>query len=299
MCSRVCTMMCGSAMALCFMVGYDAALRAESVVTIAVDKDTYIDSNPSYDCNHGAMTSSLKAVLNSPSDGTKTRILLQLPTDTWTTPAGMELESLRLYMYCTQTISDSFAARLYPLTHSFVEGTGTSKSGSNKTGATWTTYDGTSLWTTAGGDFDATKYVDAVRASNGRAIATDNWAYWDLTSLAGDAALQTYGAIITVAPEDANLITNGYETKAFNSSDYGTASLRPYVKLTYTAVPEPAAGTMLFILTAAMTSLGWFWFRSKHCNIDKAISPGNRAPAGRPCCTAFLRLNRRRRTASQ
>ena len=138
---RVCAAM-ACAVTIGSVIGCCAPLNAEEIVTTAVDKDTYIDSSPGYDCNHGAMTSSLKAVLNGPADGTKTRILLQLPTASWTVPPLTKLESLKLYMYCTQSVSAGFTARLYPLTHGFVEGTGTTKNGSNKTGATWGTYDG-------------------------------------------------------------------------------------------------------------------------------------------------------------
>ena len=64
--------------------------------------------------------------------------------------------------------------------------------------------------------------------------------------------------MIAVAPEDANLLTGGWETKAFNSSDFATVSLRPYVEMTYTAVPEPSSAVVFLTLVAGIAGRSRF-----------------------------------------
>jgi hypothetical protein len=238
--------------------------------TYSVTSATYIDSHPSYDYNHGAMTSSVKAVVNNRSgDTSMTRILLQLPSTTWDAPSGMAVQSLTLYMYSTTTTGgdDGFTARLCPLTQSFVEGTGTSKSGPDKTsGATWETYDGTHLWATAGGDYSSLKHVDAVDDATGGPILSNQWARFDLTSLATDANLQLYGAMIAVGQQgtdalaDPSMIASGdYVTKTFDSDDFATTSLRPYVMVTYATVPEPA--TIVIFASGLGAAAAMLWIR--------------------------------------
>ncbi|MDH3589124.1 MAG: DNRLRE domain-containing protein, partial [Gammaproteobacteria bacterium] len=69
-------------------------------------------------------------------------------------------------------------ATVHRVTRSWVEGT---KSGTGTSdGADWDTYDGTSSWTTAGGDFDATAVADA------KVTSTDTWINWEIGPLVED-----------------------------------------------------------------------------------------------------------------
>jgi hypothetical protein len=216
---------------------------------IKLDKVAYIDG--AYNENLGA-TSTIKNVLNASDHsgataGTVTRSLLGMPSIT--VPGGMEIASITLNLWCTSYnkngAATNFSMALYPLTQSWVEGTGITGGGS-LSGATWNTYNGTDLWTTAGGGGDYDSSVSVMAAST---PSKNHWTTFDLTSIWSNANLQTYGALLTITPEDGTLVPSGYWiTESFATDDWVNdpgADYNPYVSVTFVAVPEPVTWFML------------------------------------------------------
>jgi hypothetical protein len=214
---------------------------------IKLDKVAYIDG--AYNENLGAQ-STIKNVVNSSTHtgvtaGSVTRSLLGMPSII--VPDGMAIASVTLNLWCTQYNKNSettnFSMAISPLTHNWVEGTGT-KGGGSLSGVTWNTYDGTNPWTTAGGDYDSS--VSVVAAST---PVINSWTTFDLTSIWSNVDLQSYGALLTVSPEDGTLVPSGqWITETFASDDWvnnpGT-DYNPYISVTFVAVPEPAAVIIL------------------------------------------------------
>ena len=222
---------------------------------IKLDKVAYIDG--AYNENLGAQ-STMKNVVNSSTHtgvtaGSVTRSLLGMPAIT--TPVGMEISSVTLNLWCTQYnkngAATNFSMVLYPLTQSWVEGTGI-KGGGSLSGATWNTYDGTDPWTTAGGDYDPS--VSVVAAST---PAINTWTTFDLTSIWSNADLQTYGALLTVSPEDGTLVPTGqWITETFATDDWVNNpgnDYNPYISATFVPVPEPVA--WLTLLSGCTTTI--------------------------------------------
>jgi len=205
-----------------------------------LDKVAYIDGG--YNENLGS-TTGMKNVLNFPTHngGSVTRSLLGMPSIT--VPDGMAIESVTLKLWCYQYnkngAATNFSMALYPLIHSWVEGTGKSGQGL-LTGATWITYDGNQSWTTAGGDYDSSVSVMAASTP-----VINSWTTFDLSSIWSNANLQTYGALLTVSPEDGTLVPTGqWITESFATDDWvndpGT-DYNPYISVTFMPVPEPVA----------------------------------------------------------
>jgi hypothetical protein len=111
---------------------------------------------------------------------------------------------------------------LYPLTRSFVEGTGTGTSPAN--GATWLTCDGSNLWTNPGGDFDPGYPIVGVKGEVLDPDENDRFFTWDITALlknsASRAELRNYGAILRIdeTPVPANGMPRAPFTSAYDPS---------------------------------------------------------------------------------
>lgn len=187
-------------------------------LTFPIVTDTYMDSQIAT-TNLGT-SGSVKVLINS-TDGSVCRGLFQLPAEV----GNYDASRLARAVVCFYVFSDKTSGRnitLYPLTRSFVEGTG------NSDGATWNTYDGTNAWSSAGGDFNASCPVVGV-------IGTDNYFRWDITPLLTNettrSQLLTYGAILQI--DEIPAPTTGTHRAPFNSSD--NASAKPYVQVTIAA----------------------------------------------------------------
>jgi hypothetical protein len=182
-----------------------------------IDTDTYVDSrDPTY--NFGVSTVA-KVVVNG-MDGSLTRVLFKLPDSLWSIPED-RLISAKIWFYVWYDQTGNRDVRLNPLTRGFVEGTGDGTPSGD--GATWQTYDGTNSWTTAGGDYDANAFVDAVKSTN--------WFSWDITALWNNSNLQSLGAMLRMNDES----NPGYPNMPrapFTSSD-GPANERPYIEVVY------------------------------------------------------------------
>lgn len=205
--------------------------------TFAIDVDTAVDSrDPTY--NFGVDTS-IKVVVNG-NDGSLARVLFELPGAAWSVPSA-DLLSAKVWFYTWKNLTAGRTVALLPLTRSFAEGTGDATASGD--GATWQTCDGTSGWTTAGGDYDAGVSVDAAELA-GAGLA--GWFTWDIAALWDDANLRSHGAMLRMNDESDPGIGN-MPRASFNSSDAG--SNRPYVEVTY--VPEPSSLAILSLLAGA------------------------------------------------
>lgn len=194
-------------------------------ITFPIQADTYLDSrNPS--TNVGA-AGTVKALINS-SDGSVCRGLLQLPPEVGLYSADQIVEA-SVYLYLWQDNTADRNVTLYPLTRSFVEGTGLGD------GATWITYDGTNAWTLAGGDFDTNHPVVAVKEPILDPDLHDRFFRWDITALlTNDPArseLLNCGAMLLI--DEVPPPSSGTPRAPFTSSDdmaYGE-EFRPRVRL--------------------------------------------------------------------
>jgi RHS repeat-associated protein len=93
------------------------------------------------------------------------------------------------------------------------------------TAATWNTYNGTNAWTTAGGDFDATRNYDASSLGTNSA----GFVYWGVTPLARDwatGAQPNYGLVLK---DRTNASVNNKFT--FASAEDADPAKRPYLGL--------------------------------------------------------------------
>lgn len=140
----------------------------------------------------------------------------------------------------------------YALTRAYVEGSGNGSATGD--GATWLTYDGTNSWTTAGGDYDATR-VSVCPIGDGTAEPSTTIKTFDITT----AVLSSIGPN-RIAANVAHIIgiVDGEGTNMGNyrlsSSDDATDANRPYATVTYTLPnpPERAGG-----VAAILSLLGW------------------------------------------
>lgn len=197
--------------------------------------DTYIDNRDQ--SNNYGNKNGIKVFSN---DGIPepARGLIALPPDIGTIPAG-DLISARLWVYNYGRTPLARDVELYPLTRSFVEGTGTAGSG-----ATWNTYDGTNAWSTAGGDY-ASEFVsiDPPPPAGG----DEGWFSFDILSMLTGANrnnLLSHGLLLKIFDDlTAPDATTG---RNFVSSDNTTYwNTHPYFEIT--AVPEPASAVMLLV----------------------------------------------------
>lgn len=184
-----------------------------------IQTDAYLDSQ-SPAANYGA-SGSVKVLIGT--NGSACRGLFRLPPEMSLYDTDrLARASVFFYVFSNQTAGR--AVTLYPLTRPFAEGSG------GADGATWTTYDGTNAWSTAGGDFDPNHPVAGVWEMNG-------YFRWDITALLENAAtrsnLLNNGALLQI--DEIPVPTNGTPRAPFTSSDGTTPGQRPYVQWTLAA----------------------------------------------------------------
>jgi len=119
-------------------------------------QDSTINSN-SADYNYGTCDGIYSARLNS-SNATA-RLLIQFSVLDDFIPANSTITKAQLVFYCVNVITYTASdIQAYTLTQNWTEGTACGDTGV----VSWNTYSGSSLWTTPGGDYDATPVSDAV-----------------------------------------------------------------------------------------------------------------------------------------
>lgn len=175
--------------------------------SLPITVDTHIDSrisNGAENWNFGSEHTD-KAVVNSIDNPTSLcRALFKLPDDLWLYPPA-QIASAKVVFYVWQDNSGSRNVTLFPLSSSFVQGSG-SKYGqpSPVDGATWWTRDGSNAWVTAegGGDFDTKHPVVGIKEDILDPGQHDRFFTWDLAPLLTNptarAELQQHGALLRI-----------------------------------------------------------------------------------------------------
>jgi hypothetical protein len=169
--------------------------------SFSITTTAYIDSRVANQSLNFGQADTIKVVIdnNVTSDGSMCRGLLQLPAELWSySPA--EIVSATMLFYVWQDKTESRNVTLYPLTRSFVQGTGSGTLPPD--GATWLTSDGANPWTNPGGDFDANYSVVGVKEPVLDPDENDRFFSWDITALlqcpASRAELRNYGAMLRI-----------------------------------------------------------------------------------------------------
>jgi hypothetical protein len=197
------------------------SLQAQTFVT-NIATTTYLDSWVINQTNNYGHAHTVKVVIDGmgqsdpTKDGSICRGLFQFPPQLWSySPSDIVSASVSFYVWQDYTTNRNVT--LYPLTRSFVQGTGDGTYPPD--GATWFTYDGVNPWTNPGGDFDTNYSVIAVKGP----ILTDEndrFFYWDVTASlqnpASRAELQNYGAILRI--DETPVPTTGMPRAPFTSA---------------------------------------------------------------------------------
>ncbi len=235
-----------------YIIACMLAAQAALADTYQISTDTYIDSaNPTK--NYG-LSGSDKVVVNSSS---VCRTLFDLPATLWShSPSDIVSATVSFYVWADNTAT--YNVSLCPLTTGFTAGTGASSGTTPANGATWLTYDGINLWTTAGGDFDSANSVVGTKGSLGINPGDPNGRFFtfDITSLltnpTTEAELQDYGAMLSIDVGQAPPAT-GQRYDSFTSAN-STTYTTPYLpSLEVTLVPEPTSLILVLVGLGAIT----------------------------------------------
>ena len=212
-------------------------------VTFPIQTDTYIDSlTLNAGKNYGAATA-VKTVVNS-SDASVCRGLFQLPPEIGLYPAD-QVAGATVLFYVWQDNTADRNVTLFPLTRSFVEGSGNGTTPAD--GATWQTCDGLNAWTNAGGDFNTNYPVIGVKGPIVDEVNHGRYFSWNITPLLTNeqarAELMNYGALLQI--DEIPLPPSGMPRAPFTSSDDGAVNARPYMQLT--VIPRTAGVSQVSI----------------------------------------------------
>ncbi len=158
------------------------SVRADKVF---VTEDTYLDGRSTGHTTNFGTATGVKVFVNRDTPD-PTHGLISLPSVLGSVPAG-DLNSVKLWLWNFGSQSILQPMELHALTTSFTE-----------TGATWLTSDGTTPWTTPGGDYGA-NHVDV------GAPVTSNWSVFDIT-------------LMMTGSDRADLLNHGILLKMFNDT---------------------------------------------------------------------------------
>jgi len=238
----------------CLLAGLAAApaALASHILTYQITTDTYLDSANSSK-NYG-LSGSDKVVINSTS---MCRTVFGLPAGLWSYAPG-DIVSATVSFYVWNDNTATYNVSLFPLTTSFVTGTGSNSGTTPANGATWLTSDGTTLWATAGGDFDSVHSVVGTKGAVGVNPNDGNGRFftWDITSLLADSTatseLQDFGAMLRI---DETVPPSGQRFASFTSANSATYTAPYLPALVLTVIPEPSS---LLLSVLGMAAVGWF-----------------------------------------
>ncbi len=147
-------------------------------------------------------------------------------------PVDATLVSARLVLSCYRLLgpSQTSPVNVYRLTRSWIEGSGSY--GNTRDGASWTTWDGSRLWTTAGGDIDRTtdfgKGANGLVANTSAVVGTVALEVAPLVQRWLDGRMANDGLVLTPPPGTF------YTGALFNSADGAEADTAPYLELQFT-----------------------------------------------------------------
>lgn len=200
-----------------------------------ITNDTYLDSRGSSQQSNFGLNGSVRVLVNS--DTSVCRGLFTLPASV-AAYAPEAIQEARVYFYVFQDNTKTRDIRLYPLTTSFIEGTG--GDGAAATGATWLTADGTNNWTTPGGDWDSNHAVVGVKEPILDPGLNDRFFSWDITSLLTNALtrsnLLTHGAILII--DESPIPATSSDRAPFTSSDNLSNPPEYRPRIAVTLVPQ-------------------------------------------------------------
>ena len=198
-------------------------LQAQTFVTNILTT-TYLDSWIINQTNNYGEAHTIKVLVDGmgqedpTKDGTVCRGLFQFPPQLFSySPSDIVSASVSFYVWQDNTTNRNVT--LFPLTRSFVQGTGDGTYPPN--GADWLTYDGVNPWTNPGGDFDTNYSVIAVK---GPILSDENdrFFYWDITPLLQNPTsyteLKNDGAILRI--DETPVPTNNIMPRAPFTSAY-------------------------------------------------------------------------------
>ncbi|MFZ4765575.1 MAG: beta strand repeat-containing protein, partial [Roseimicrobium sp.] len=165
------------------------------------------------------------------------RAVLGFPLDGL--PAGSVIRSAKLDVWTDATtgVGTVSALELRKLTRSFVEGTGDGSASTNGAGSgvTWANYNGTTAWTTAGGDY-AASVLSSVIGFDATVPSVQKTFVSTLPLVAAaQAALDADSALelMLLSPStEANTTANNYTN--LKSNDHADAAQRPRLTLDFT-----------------------------------------------------------------
>jgi len=216
-----------------------------------VNQDTYIAQNKPTD-NYG--TDSTISVDSQDTQSQRGLIQFNLSS----IPANSIINSaiLRLYTTAVKNAADHHMnISVYRLTSNWTE-----------SGATWNNKNSSTAWTTAGGDFDSTKFATTVVNASG------TYYYWNITILVQgwvNGSWTNYGLILNGSGYTADAY------KAFGSSNNPNTSRWPLLTINYTAsindTTPPAAITNLANKSAGTTWIYWNWTNPADADFNSSI----------------------------
>ena len=219
---------------------------AALTVTLPIVADTHIDSrvsNGAENWNFGSDHTDKVVVNSQDSPASLCRALFRLPAGVWNYSAG-QIVSARVVFYVWQDNSGERGVTLYPLTTSFVQGTGSKYEQPDPVdGATWWMRDGTNTWTHPGGDFDTNFPSAGVKEDILDESAHDRFFHWDITALlinpAARAELMAFGALLKI--DELPYPSSGTQYWAAFTSSHDPSYQPPYQPcVVLEIVPAPA-----------------------------------------------------------
>jgi hypothetical protein len=183
---------------------------------VTVTLNASADAQIKYNADNGGADTELQIYV---SGSPERRVVTKF--DLSSIPAGKTITQATLRLNC-YAVYNTVTGEVHRSTKQWIEGTG-NYNYSATDGVTWTRYDSSSNWTTAGGDYDTT-------VSGTATISTTGWQEWTITDLVQSWYNGTYtnNGLELVQPSN-----NYYAYALFRSREYSDSSLRPQLVVTY------------------------------------------------------------------
>ena len=208
-------------------------------VSFPIVTDTFMDSRSANTGKNYGVATTVKVLINS-SDASVCRGLFQFPPElSLYTPDQITQAVVRFFVWQDNTTNRNII--LYPLTRSFVEGSGNGTAPAD--GAYWNTCDGANAWTNPGGDYDTNFPVVGAKEPVLDVGLNDRFFSWNITPLLTNeparSELLNHGALLQI--DEVPVPATGMPRAPFTSSDDLTYAqeYRPQVQLLI--VPRTAA----------------------------------------------------------
>jgi len=232
-----------------------------ATVQVSATQDSYIDADFP-DLNYGSET----ALYVESYDAKQRRTLVHF--DLPTIPPGAEFTSATLKLYYA-TFSHARGGNnpggriywAYRVTQPWTE-----------SGITWNKYDGTTSWTTAGGD-----YTETGGASLTMPSSMPRWIQWDVTTIVEawiDDSQLNYGFIIKDA--DETMTVENWVWVSFRSREYtNQPGKNPILEIIYTEPGQvtPTIESAIFINPTTWTTTDTFGIGDEVCVVGAGFSP--------------------------